>query len=55
MAMTFMRTFAGSGRFWDSKVVQLPHFADLFKRNYFTCAADTLDEAKADDVETTQQ
>ena len=35
MAMNFMRTFAGSGRFWESKVIQLPNFADLFKRNYF--------------------
>ena len=36
MALNFMRTFVASGRAWDAKVVQLPHFADLFKRNYFT-------------------
>ena len=35
MAMNFLRTFAGNGRFWETKVIQLPCLADLFKRNYF--------------------
>ena len=39
MAMNFVRTFVSSGRAWDSKVIQLPHLADLFKRNYFAPGA----------------
>ena len=38
MAMNFLRTVVHPS-FWDSKLIQLEHFADLYKQSYFSPGA----------------